>query len=481
MKKINEIVSKEKNLKESVLQFGEGNFLRAFVDWMIENSNEEGNTDFGIVIAQPIKTGLIDKINDQDGLYTLVMRGKDDQGEREAIKKIKSVTRGINPYSDFNEYRNFIESEDLKIVVSNTTEAGITYQEENLKENEVQDSFPAKICQLLYLRYKKYKGDINKGLLFLPVELIDDNGFYLRKYVLKHAKNWNLSQDFVSWIDKANEFSSTLVDRIVTGKPSKKEHQNIEEKIGYKDQLIVTSELFNLWVIEASEKAKEKFPVKSKNINIIWTDNVKPYKTRKVRILNGAHTSTVPLALLAGYDIVREFMYDETFKIFLNNLIDKEVIPYIEMDKKKLKEFKEQVFLRFENPYIDHKLISILLNSISKFQARCIPSVIDYIESENEIPNHFALALAALIRLYKVEVKDGKFISENENGTKLEIKDDVETLTYFAKLSDEDFCKKAYPYFVGNFDNKEFKNKVLNYYKLIIEKSVKEVIEGLNE
>lgn len=174
-------------------------------------------------------------------------------------------------------------------------------------------------------------------------------------------------------------------------------------------------------------------------------------------------------------------MYDETFKIFLNNLIDKEVIPYIEMDKKKLKEFKEQVFLRFENPYIDHKLISILLNSISKFQARCMPSVIDYIKSENKIPNHFALALAGLIRLYKVKKKGDKFISRNEKGAEIEIKDDFEILSYFTEINDEDFCKKAYPYFVGDFRNKEFENKVLEYYKLIEEKSVKEVIEGLNE
>lgn len=481
MKYINEIVEKKERLNENILQFGEGNFLRAFVDWMVDKSNKENNRNDGIVIVQPIKVGLADKLNKQNSLYTLVMRGKDENGEKEIIEKIKSVSRAINPYLDFESYKQFVESKDLKVVVSNTTEAGISFKEEEFESNKVQNSFPAKVCQLLYFRFKKFKGDKDKGLLFLPVELIDDNGNLLKKYVLMHANNWNLEKEFIEWIEDANEFASTLVDRIVTGRPLDKDYELLEKKIGYKDDLIDTSELFNLWVIEASESAKKNFKVEAEDVNIVWTNNVSPYKKRKVRILNGSHTSTVPLAILGGYSIVRDFMNDQSYKKFLNDLLDHEVIPYIDMEKEELDKFKEEVFMRFENPYVDHKLTDILLNSISKFKARCMPSIKEYISVNKLVPHHFALALAALINLYRVSKEKEVFVSKNEKGSKIFIRDEVDILEEFSLLSDKDYLEKAYEKFVGDFDNTEFKKMVLDYYKLINEKGSKKVIEDLNE
>lgn len=313
MKSIKEVVTNRKKLKETVLQFGEGNFLRAFVDWMIDLANEDGKEVGNVVIVQPIAQGLAEVLNEQDGLYTLSMRGNSPEGKKIENRLIESVSRAINPYEDFKAYKEYVESEDLRFVVSNTTEAGIAFVEEDLKENEVQSSFPAKVAQLLYIRYKKFGNDNKKALVFLPVELIDDNGYYLRKYVLKHIDNWKLEKEFKTWVEESNFFTSTLVDRIVTGRPSDEERKAFEKESGYEDKLLVFSELFNLWVIEGNREWAGPFTFENLPCHVIWTDNVKPYKKRKVRILNGGHTSTVPAAVISGFDIVRDFMKDEVF------------------------------------------------------------------------------------------------------------------------------------------------------------------------
>ena len=482
MKNVSELVERGE-VKETILQFGEGNFLRAFVDWMIDLSNEKDKKPGNVVIVQPIDVGLVDLINEQKGIYTLSMRGNTENGKKIENRVIKSVSRGINPYADFKAYIDFVESEDLKYVVSNTTEAGISYHEEKFKEDRVQDSFPAKVAQLLYFRYKKYAGAEDKGLVFLPVELIDDNGYYLKKYVDQHIEDWGLEEEFKTWVDEANHFTSTLVDRIVTGRPSAEEAEEFAKENGYEDKLLVFSELFNLWVIEGDKNKAKDLGFEGLPCNVIWTDNVDPYKKRKVRILNGGHTSTVPAAVIHGFDIVRDFMEDEVFKTYLNDLIDIEVIPNIDLPKEDLVKFKNEVFLRFNNPYVDHKLLSITLNSISKFNARCLPSIVDYYNESGDVPKHFAFSLAALIRFYEIEKNSEGYFGKDENGKAYPVSDDKDLLELFAKKAkDDNYIDEILASDIWEYDLDklgDFKEQVKNYYKDIKEKSIKEVMESI--
>ena len=482
MKNVSELVERGE-VKETILQFGEGNFLRAFVDWMIDLSNEKDNKPGNVVIVQPIDVGLVDLINEQKGIYTLSMRGNTENGKKIENRVIKSVSRGINPYADFKAYIDFVESEDLKYVVSNTTEAGISYHEEDFREDSVQDSFPAKVAQLLYFRYKKYAGEEDKGLVFLPVELIDDNGYYLKKYVDQHIEDWGFEEDFKTWVDEANHFTSTLVDRIVTGRPSPEEAEEFAKENGYEDKLLVFSELFNLWVIEGDKNKAKDLAFEGLPCNVIWTDNVDPYKKRKVRILNGGHTSTVPAAVIHGFDIVRDFMEDEVFKTYLNDLIDIEVIPNIDLAKEDLVKFKNEVFLRFNNPYVDHKLLSITLNSISKFNARCLPSIVDYYNESGQAPKHFAFSLAALIRFYEIEKNGEGYFGKDENGKEYPVNDDKELLELFAsKAKDDNYIDEILASDIWEYDIEklgDFKELVKKYYKDIKKKSIKEVMEAI--
>ena len=482
MKNVSELVERGE-VKETILQFGEGNFLRAFVDWMIDLSNEKDNKPGNVVIVQPIDVGLVDLINEQKGIYTLSMRGNTENGKKIENRVIKSVSRGINPYADFKAYIDFVESEDLKYVVSNTTEAGISYHEEDFREDRVQDSFPAKVAQLLYFRYKKYAGEEDKGLVFLPVELIDDNGYYLKKYVDQHIEDWGFEEDFKTWVDEANHFTSTLVDRIVTGRPSPEEAEEFAKENGYEDKLLVFSELFNLWVIEGDKNKAKDLAFEGLPCNVIWTDNVDPYKKRKVRILNGGHTSTVPAAVIHGFDIVRDFMEDEVFKTYLNDLIDIEVIPNIDLAKEDLVKFKNEVFLRFNNPYVDHKLLSITLNSISKFNARCLPSIVDYYNESGQAPKHFAFSLAALIRFYEIEKNGEGYFGKDENGKEYPVNDDKELLELFAeKAKDDNYIDEILASDIWEYDLEklgDFKELVKKYYKDIKKKSIKEVMEAI--
>ncbi len=434
LKNIKETVKKTNgSYPEKILQFGEGNFLRAFVDWMVDEANDEGLFKGSIVIVQPIAQGMVNMINDQEGLYTLVMRGLENGEKTERIKAITSVSRGINPFEDYDSYLKLAESEDLKIIVSNTTEAGISYEEGDRKEDRLPKAFPAKICSFLYHRFKFFHGAIDKGILLLPVELIDNNGPELKRIVLQYAKEWNLEEEFVHWLDEACTFANTLVDRIVTGYP-RDEAASYEEKFGYKDNLIVTSEVFNLWVIEADKKYAELFPVDKTQANVIWTDDVKPYKKRKVRILNGAHTSTVLAAYLSGHDYVGQFIEDKEFNVYLKSLIFDEVIPTIDLPKNELKDFADAVFERFGNPYIKHRLLDISLNSVSKYTARCLPTLLDYKEEQGQLPKRLCFALAALLKFYDVKKEEVGYFGVRENGDRYPVKDDEKILTFFEKL-----------------------------------------------
>ncbi len=488
MKTVNEAVEKKYgNYPEKVLQFGEGNFLRAFVDWMIDKANRDGIYQGSIVLCQPIAQGLKDMINAQDGVYTLAMRGAENGQPVENIEVITSVSRCINPYENYEDLMEIARSADLEVVVSNTTEAGIAYHEGDQLTDRPPVSFPAKVTAFLYERYKAFNGDPQKGLLFLPVELIDNNGAELKRIVLQYAQEWKLGQDFISWVSTANEFTSTLVDRIVTGYP-RDEVSYFEEKLGYKDNIIDTSELFNLWVIEGDKKWADKLPVHKTDANVIWTDDVKPYKKRKVRILNGTHTSTVLAAYLAGFNIVGDFMKDDIVRTFMNDVIYKEVIPTLDLPKEELESFAAAVNDRFANPYIKHNLLDIALNSCSKFNARCLPSLLGYVEEKGELPKCLTFSLAAFIKFYQGEWKDGVYTGTRKDGTQYPLRDDEAVIRFFADTwADSDAGKAA----SAVLSNKDFwsgkdltdvpglKDAVAGYLKEMEEKDIKEIMAGL--
>lgn len=440
MKNVKETVKKVYgNYPEKILQFGEGNFLRAFVDWMIDEANERGDYKGSIVLCQPIASNPVmkDLINNQEGIYTVAMRGIENGEAVEKTRVITSISRCINAYDDYEELVKIACSEALEVIVSNTTEAGITYKKGDQLSDTPPSSFPAKITSLLYERYKAFNGDMNKGLLFLPVELIDFNGDNLKRIILQYAREWNLETNFIEWIEKANKFTNTLVDRIVTGYP-KDQITYFEEKLGYKDNIIVTCELFNLWVIEGEKEWANILPIHKGSANVIWTEDVKPYKMRKVRILNGGHTSTVLAAYLAGHNVVLDFMQDDIFKKYLDKLLYEEVIPTIPLPKEELEAFTKAVGDRFANPYIRHKLLDISLNSCSKFKARCLPSLLEYQEKTGELPTLLTFSLAAFICFYKGTMIDGVYTGTRMDGTTYQIADDKEVLDFFATAWEKD-------------------------------------------
>lgn len=488
MRSINDVIEKKYgNYPEKVLQFGEGNFLRAFVDWMIDKANRDGIYQGSIVLCQPIAQGLKDMINAQDGVYTLAMRGAENGQPVENIEVITSVSRCINPYENYEDLMEIARSADLEVVVSNTTEAGIAYHEGDRLTDRPPVSFPAKVTAFLYERYKAFNGDPQKGLLFLPVELIDNNGAELKRIVLKYAEEWELGQEFTEWVNTANEFTSTLVDRIVTGYP-RDEISYFEEKLGYKDNIIDTSELFNLWVIEGDKKWADKLPVHKTDANVIWTDDVKPYKKRKVRILNGAHTSTVLAAYLAGFDIVGDFMKDDTVRTFMNDVIYKEVIPTLDLPKEELESFAAAVNDRFANPYIKHKLLDIALNSCSKFNARCLPSLLGYIEEKGVLPKCLTFSLAAFIKFYQGEWKDGVYTGTRKDGTQYPLRDDEAVIRFFADAWAENDAEKTAESVLSNKDfwsGKDLtevpglKDAVAGYLKEMDKKEIKKIMAEL--
>ncbi|WP_282160554.1 tagaturonate reductase [Ulvibacterium marinum] len=405
---------------ERILQFGEGNFLRAFADWMIHEMNQNADFDAGVVVVQPIEEGMVQMLNDQEGLYTLFLNGIKDGEAISEHQVIDCIQRGINPYENYADYLANADNPDLRFIISNTTEAGIAYSKIDSLEDSPQKSFPGKLTALLYRRFQTFEGDSDKGLILIPCELIDRNGDNLKRIVLQHANDWDLSREFIDWIEKANIFCNTLVDRIVPGYPKDK-IETLTQDLGYKDNLIVEGEQFHLWVIEGPESIQQEFPAKECGLNVVFTDNMEPYRTRKVRILNGAHTSLVPVGYLYGIDKVRESLEDLTVGAFLKDAIFNEICPTLDLPKEELDQFANDVLDRFRNPYLEHALLSISLNSVSKFKTRVLPSILEYIKRQNNLPKGLLFSLAALIAFYKGE----------RNGASIPIKDNDEVLDFF--------------------------------------------------
>ena len=421
MTNLNRSAVKANTYTERIIQFGEGNFLRAFANWMIHEMNKQANFDGGVVAVQPINQGLIKMLDDQDGLYTLYLNGIKNGKAISEHEIIDCIQRGINPYENHADYLAVAENPDLRFMISNTTEAGISYNANDQLEDAPQSSFPGKLTALLYKRFQTFGGASDKGLILIPCELIDRNGENLKRIILQYADDWKLGDEFVEWINEDNIFCNTLVDRIVPGYPRDK-MDAITEELGYKDNLVVEGEQFHLWVIEGPASVKEEIPAEICGLNIVFTDNQEPYRTRKVRILNGAHTSLVPVGYLYGIDKVRESLEDEVVGKFLKDAIFSEICPTLDLSKQELEQFSNDVLDRFRNPYLEHALMSISLNSTSKYKTRVLPSVLEYIKRKNENPKHLLFSLASLIAFYKGERGDEKYI----------VKDDESVLDFFA-------------------------------------------------
>ncbi len=432
-----------------VLQFGEGNFLRAFVDYMFDICNEKGLFDGSIVLAKPIEFGSLEKFGKQDNIYTVSLRGRVDNEPKVINRIVTSVSDTVGIYEEYDRFMEYARLDSLKFIVSNTTEAGIVFDKDDKFEARPPKTYPGKLTKFLFERFKAFSGDDKKGIVILPVELIDDNGIELKRCVKEFIKLWNLGDEFEKWIDNACTFCSTLVDRIVTGYPKNNDAQIFEE-LGYEDRLVVTAEPFALWVIESEKNLSDELPFVKAGLPVIYTDNQKPYKQRKVRILNGAHTSFVLASFLAGNNIVRESMEDEIIRDFMNHTIFDEVIPTLSLPKDDLLAFAGAVIDRFNNPYVDHALLAISLNSVSKWKARCMPSFLEYIKINGKNPKHLTFSLAALMAFYSSDRLEDKALIGERNGEEYRIMDDMAVLEFF-----RDNCKKSTEEFVTAFLSNE--------------------------
>jgi len=374
---------------EKVIQFGEGGFLRGFVDWMLQKLNDSGAWNGSVVVVQPIAQGMCDMLESQSCMYTHIIRGV--EGVEEQVVDV--ISRCVKPYEDYESYLSLADDPGFRFIVSNTTEAGIAFNPEDKLTDAPPVSYPAKLTQLLYRRFKNNL----PGFVLMPCELIDRNGDKLKEIVLQYAKLWDLEPEFAAWVENKNHFCCTLVDRINTGYPK----DNLPD-LGYEDNLINTSEYFHLWVIEGAQELSEELPFHKMGLNVIWTKDLERYRTRKVRILNGAHTSTVAYALLSGVPTVREAMEDETLHAHIRQCVFDEIIPTVTtLTKEELESYAEDVLQRFANPHIKHFWADISLNSVSKFKVRVLPSLIGYYEKFGKAPAGLCKALGCLIRFYK--------------------------------------------------------------------------------
>ena len=428
-----------------VVQFGEGNFLRGFVDYMIDIANEKGLFDGSIVLIKPIEFGNLENFHKQDCQYTVSLRGRVNGEPTILNRQITSVKDAVDSYTEYDKYMGLATIDTLRFVVSNTTEAGIVFDDSDIFEATPPKTFPGKLTKFLYHRFETFKGAMDKGLVMLPVELIDDNGIMLKKCVMQFIDLWNLGEEFKTWVENACVFTSTLVDRIITGYPKATETEEWET-LGYEDRILVTGEPFALWVIESEKDISKELPLPDAGLPVIFTDNQKPYKQRKVRILNGAHTSFVLASYLCGNDIVKESMDDDDIRNFMNNTLFEEVIPTLTLPKEDLEEFAAAVIDRFNNPYVKHALLAISLNSVSKWRARCMPSFLGYVEKYGKLPTRLTFSLAALMAFYQGdEIRDGALIGVR-NGEEYRIMDDASVMEFF-----RDNCRKETSEFVKAF------------------------------
>ena len=409
---------------ERIIQFGEGNFLRAFVDWQIDLLNEHTDLNAGVVIVRPIQSDFPPSLSTQDGLYTTIVRGLNEQGEAVSeARLIRSVNREISVYDDYGAFLKLAHNPDMRFVFSNTTEAGISYHAGDSVDDAPAVSYPAKLTRLLFERFSHFNGAADKGWIIIPCELIDYNGDALRELVLRYAQEWALPQAFIQWLNDANSFCSTLVDRIVTGYP-RDEVTSLEAQLGYHDGFIDTAEHFYLFVIQGPKSLAAELRLAKYPLNVPIVDDIHPYKERKVAILNGAHTALVPVAFQAGLDTVGEAMNDAEICAFVEKAIYEEIIPVLDLPREELESFASAVTGRFRNPYIKHQLLSIALNGMTKYRTRILPQLLAGQQATGQLPARLTFALAALIAFYRGE----------RHGERYPVQDDANWLECYQQL-----------------------------------------------
>ena len=407
-------------LPEKILQFGEGNFLRGFFDWMVQCMNDKAAFQGGVVVVQPRPGGYAHKFNDQDGLYTLYLTGVHDGEPVRTSKVISCIQRGINPYTEFDLLLDFATNMDLRFVVSNTTEAGVYFDSKDTFGEECPVSYPGKLTRVLYERYRFFNGSAERGLVILPFELLEQNGDYVKSLVAKYAVHWNLPPVFMQWVDSACTFCNTLVDRIVPGLYGD-ERQAAWEELGYRDEIITEGEQFHFLAIETDFPLFRELPFDKAGLNVLLTDDLGPYRRRKVRILNGAHTAMVPMGLLTGLETVMDVFENPTLSRCIETLVFEEVIPCLEGEQGELEVYAQAILDRFRNPFIKHRLLDIALNSTSKFVVRLLPNIHDALSQGRDLPKLTVMALSALLVLYRHAMADTAFT----------LNDDPNTLAFF--------------------------------------------------
>lgn len=412
---------------ERVVQFGEGNFLRGFADWMFDILNERGLFGGRVVVVPPTCRGRIEPLNRQDGLYTVLLRGTERARPREDRRVVTAVSRAIDAYRSWDDLVRTFCQPGIRFVVSNTTEAGIAFVDEPYRPGVCPDSFPAKVTSLLLERFRACQGHPASGLIFLPCELIERNGTTLRRMVLQHAEQWGLGAPFSAWVASANHFLDTLVDRIVAGYP-RDEAESISEELGYDDELLTAAEWFHLWVIEATGQVTAELPFDRAGLNVTWTDDLEPYRRRKVRVLNGAHTASVLAAYHGGLDLVSEMMADPVFGRFVERALFDEVLPAASRGDAEWQPYAEAVLDRFRNRSIRHELVAISLNSVSKWRVRVLPTVLEQVEQRGSLPPLLTFSLAALLFFYRGRRSSASEIEGRRNGRPYPVRDEVAVL-----------------------------------------------------
>lgn len=383
-----------------IMQFGEGNFLRAFVEWILQDLNDKGAINSDVVVVQPMPVGRVENLREQNGLYTVCLEGKTD-GEIVKTRQIIDVLGDfINPFTQYEAFLEYGESEDLQVVISNTTEAGIALDENDTDQTKCPVSFPGKLLALMHRRYIHFNGDYNKGLAIVPCELIDNNGTELKKILLKLSKLCYNDAAFTKWIDEANHYTDTLVDRIVPGFP-RDTVEDIYKDTGFIDNNVVKAEAFHLWVLKEEPYIQKVLPADKTGLNVLFVPDIKPYKERKVKLLNGAHTGMVPVSYMCGIDTVRESVTDPDIRRFVTGLMYDTIAPTVHLPMEESEKFADSVIERFENPYIRHELMSIALNSTTKFRTRLLGTYADYVQKFGKVPTYILFSFAAMAVFYR--------------------------------------------------------------------------------
>ncbi|BDG36130.1 tagaturonate reductase [Saccharococcus caldoxylosilyticus] len=468
-------IGNSRRYPEKIIQFGSGNFLRAFLDWQIELMNKKAGFDAGVTVIQSTNRGAVDKLNEQEGLFTVYIRGIANGRVVQQHEVVTCVNRGIHVSKQYPLFIEIAQNPDLRFVFSNTTEAGICFKQEPLIEDVPPQTFPGKLTVLLYKRFQYFRGALDKGLIIIPCELIEKNGEVLRKTILQYAEHWGLNSDFIDWVYKANTFCNSLVDRIVSGYP-KNEIEHFVEQLGYEDQLLTVAEPYYLWVIEGPDWLENELPFRQAGLNILLVDDLTPYRERKVRILNGLHTALTPIGHLFGCRTVRDVMQNETIRVYMDRLVNDEIIPMLDLPRDEIRTFVREVFERFNNPFIDHYLSSIALNSMAKFRTRNLPTLLSYIKQIGRLPKHLVFSLSALIVFYKEgsHVDDSeisqlcRLLWEDGDGSDRHLYNIVRTILGYKDLWGQDLN-----------DIPELTDLVFTYLAIIERKGIKEAIQQI--